>query len=140
MAVLDCPELKEIKCQDPLELSLSKLACVVFATYGYVHFLHLMTPSHAAHKALDEFYSDLPGVFDGIAETYLAQEHRAVWHKSVSLSGSGVDVCDTLLQYAKELHVELDKLKQNDAAAIINELEGFMSFVASIRYKLVRLS
>ena len=140
MAVLDLPELKGIKGQDPVEVALEKLAAINFAAYGYIHFLHLLTPQYAAHKALDEFYGELPGVFDGIAETYLAQEHRAVWHKSVSLSGSGVDVCDTLLQYAKELHVELDKLKQNDAAAIINELEGFMSFVSSIRYKLVRLS
>ena len=131
---------EDLKPKKQINTAIPSFLGMMFAFRDKLHLLHLATTSYAQHKALDELYSDLPGVFDGIAETYLAQEHRAVWHKSVSLSGSGVDVCDTLLQYAKELHVELDKLKQNDSAAIINELEGFMSFVSSIRYKLVRLS
>ena len=140
MAVLDLPELKGIKGQDPVEVALEKLAAINFAAYGYIHFLHLLTPQYAAHKALDEFYGELPGVFDCIAETYLALEHRDVKHYSVKLSGTGIDVADTLLQYAQELHDVLSKMKSNDANSIINELEGYMSFVSSIRYKLARLS
>lgn len=140
MAVLSLAELKDIKGQDAVEVALGKLAAVNFAAYGYIHFLHLLTPQYAAHKALDEFYSELPGVWDGIAETYLSLEHRDLKYYNIKLSGTGIDVCDTLLQYAQELHDLLSKMKSNDRNAVINELEGYMSFVSSVRYKLTRLS
>lgn len=140
MAVLSLAELKDIKGQDAVEVALDKLAAVNFAAYGYIHFLHLLTPQYTTHKALDEFYSELPGVWDGIAETYLALEHRDLKYYNIKLSGTGIDVCDTLLQYAQELHDLLSKMKSNDRNAVINELEGYMSFVSSVRYKLTRLS
>lgn len=140
MAVLSLAELKDIKGQDAVEVALDKLAAVNFAAYGYIHFLHLLTPQYTAHKALDEFYSELPGVWDGIAETYLSLEHRDLKYYNIKLSGTGIDVCDTLLQYAQELHDLLSKMKSNDRNSVINELEGYMSFVSSVRYKLTRLS
>ena len=140
MAVLSLAELKDVKGQDAVEVALDKLAAINFAAYGYIHFLHLLTPQHTAHKVLDEFYSELPGVWDGIAETYLSLEHRDLKYYNIKLSGTGIDVCDTLLQYAQELHDLLSKMKSNDRNAVINELEGYMSFVSSVRYKLTRLS
>lgn len=140
MAVLSLAELKDVKGQDAVEVALDKLAAVNFAAYGYIHFLHLLTSQYTAHKALDEFYSELPGVWDGIAETYLSLEHRDLKYYNIKLSGTGIDVCDTLLQYAQELHDLLSKMKSNDRNAVINELEGYMSFVSSVRYKLTRLS
>lgn len=38
------------------------------ATSGHV--LHLQTRSYAQHKALDEFYSELPGLVDSVIEAY----------------------------------------------------------------------
>lgn len=38
------------------------------ATSGHV--LHFQTRSFAQHKTLDEFYSELPGLVDGLVEAY----------------------------------------------------------------------
>ena len=38
------------------------------ATSG--HILHLQTRSYAEHKALDKFYSELPGLVDSLIESY----------------------------------------------------------------------
>ena len=85
-----------------------------------------MTPSHAAHKALDEFYSDLPGAFDGIAETYLAQEHRAVWHKSVSLL-SMAELCLDKKRFNLEHLYKLAQIFDCDICEFFKPIEATQS-------------
>lgn len=140
MAIISLPELSESKGQNSVEVYMNKLSSLVFQVYGYAHFLHLSTGSYATHKALDELYSELPGKIDGLLESYLSVFSNNLVFTNVSLSGSGEDICDTILMYARVLHFEISKVELPEQNGLINDLEGLMSFISSVKYKLVRLS
>ena len=139
MAVKSLPELQALG--DTLDSYISKLANVCFAAYGYVHFIHLTNPSYEQHKALDELYSELPGQVDPLIESFLSDTNSTLEYVKVDLSDmTGEDVCDTILMYARVLHFKIANEESDLSHVLSNDLEGLMSFVASVKYKLVRLS
>ena len=48
---------------------IGKMIGILFMSRDYAHRAHLMTGSYAKHKALNEFYDDIVGLADSLAET-----------------------------------------------------------------------
>lgn len=50
--------------------AMAMFVTTLFHARTQAHILHLQTRSYAAHKALDEFYNDIVGLVDSVAEAY----------------------------------------------------------------------
>ena len=48
--------------------SIAEMIGTLFMSRTYAHMAHLKTGSYAEHKALDDFYSDIVGLADSLAE------------------------------------------------------------------------
>ena len=74
MATRDNPADEIVEYGNSAQESNNKKATMLFSglLFGavYAHMLHLSTRSYAEHKALDELYTELPGLVDSLVESY----------------------------------------------------------------------
>ena len=114
----------------------AKIASIIsraFADRTYAHMAHLKTSSFAAHKALDDFYSDIVGLVDGLAET--AQG------KFGKLSIPVGQVSSDMSNAADVLEMSLDEILKDSADCkvralcnIVDEIEGlYLSTIYKLR-------
>lgn len=114
------------------ETSISAYIGSLLQSVAIVHSMHLTTLSYARHKALDEYYKDMPELIDAFAESYIAQE-------SVTLDpriGFEFSSAETLLASLREIGLVLHK---GMCPILTNPLEDILTKINSILYKL-RLS
>lgn len=57
-------------------MSASKLVMILMNSRTQAHAFHLMTNSHAQHKALEHYYEDIVGLLDSYAEAYMGKYGR----------------------------------------------------------------
>lgn len=55
-------------------MSPGNLIAICFLSRDVAHRQHLLTSSYAAHKALEEFYTKIVPLADGLAETVIGRE------------------------------------------------------------------
>lgn len=105
------------------------------ATSGHV--LHLQTRSYAQHKALDEFYSELPGLTDGVIEAYQGKYGLVLDYPDgyVAPTSTPVEFVSNLGDY-----VTANRSAVGSDSELQNLIDGVMELIDSTIYKLRFLS
>ena len=103
-----------------------------------VHILHLRVrgkSSYAQHKALNELYDALPGLADGIAESFQGATGKIPDYKFVSAPDfNSVAQCMT---YIEKLRDKITKVqKELQYSEIVNDLDVIKTQLNSTYYKL----
>lgn len=114
------------------ETSISAYIESLLQSVAIVHAMHLTTLSYARHKALDEYYKDMPELIDAFAESYISQEEVKL-EPRISFNHSSAE---DLLKSLKEVGLMLHK---GMCPSLTNPLEDILTKIHSILYKL-RLS
>ena len=101
------------------------------ATSG--HILHFQTRSYAQHKALDEFYSELPGLVDGIVEAYQGKYGIVSNYPNgfAVPTGEPIDFVSALSDY-----VMGNRAKVGSDSELQNLIDGVQELIDSTLYKL----
>jgi DNA-binding ferritin-like protein len=107
-----------------------------------MHQLHLKITgpgSLSAHKALGEFYENMPGLIDSVAEQYQGAREKLLEYPTVApYKCSSVQEA---LSHVKELYNEVSELqKLMPFSEVVNQLDEVKSLIASTKYKLMFLS
>ena len=121
------PLIKQAK-----ETSLSAYIGSLLQSVAIVHAMHLTTLSYARHKALDEYYKDMPELIDALAEAYIAQETVNLEPRISYNYSTAEDLLISLKEVGLMIHKGL-------CPTLTNPLEDILTKINSILYKL-RLS
>jgi len=107
-----------------------------------VHQLHLKVTgpgSFSAHKALNEFYNEMPGLVDAVAEQYQGAREKLLDFPAVSPYKCGS--VQEAISHMKELYTEVAELQKiMPFSEVVNQLDEVKSLIASTKYKLMFLS
>ena len=103
-----------------------------------IHVLHLIvrgSSSYAQHKALNELYDALPGLADGIAESYQGATGEIPKYKVVQ--APELNTVDDCLNYIEALRKNITKVQKSiDYSEIVNDLDVIKTQLNSTYYKL----
>lgn len=116
--------------------TVAALIMQLFHARTNAHVLHLRTRSFAAHKALNEFYDEVVGLTDDLAESfqgrYGIQDYPELPYKQES---DAVMMLRSLRRYIDE-----NRLNMCDHSEIQNTIDEIVSLLNSTLYKLENLS
>ena len=121
----------------PPEQSANPAAAEFFMTLLHAatsgHVLHLQTRSYAQHKALDDFYSGMPDLVDGVIEAYQGKYGLVLDYPSgyVVPMGLPIDFVSSLGDF-----VTANRLNIGDDSELQNLVDGVMELIDSTIYKL----
>ena len=124
----------------PPSSSGNPVAAEFFATLLHAatsaHILHLQTRSYAQHKALDDFYSELPGLVDSLIESYQGKYGLVLDYPS------GYQVpTSTPQEFVSALSDYVIAARQQVASdsELQNEIDSIQTLINSTLYKLAFL-
>ena len=108
----------------------------LFASRTQAHVFHLQTNSFAAHKALNEYYDEIVGLADGIAESVQGKYGIITGYSNIDLM-EGND-CNEVIKYftALELYVERARQTMPQDSYIQNQIDEVVALIVSTIYKL----
>ena len=116
--------------------TVAALIMQLFHARTNAHVLHLRTRSYAAHKALNEFYDDIVGLTDDLAESYQGrygiQEYPELPYKQES---DAVMMLRGLRRYIDE-----NRMMMCEHSEIQNTIDEIVTLLNSTLYKLENLS
>lgn len=96
---------------------------------GIIHAMHLTTKSWIRHKALDEYYKDMPELIDVFVEAYISNgEFEIVPKFDIEYSGAE-DVLNHLYVSGMTIHSKL-------SPDLTNPLEDILTKFKTVLYKL----
>jgi DNA-binding ferritin-like protein len=126
------------KAKEVKPYSLAELVTELLDAASKTHILHLMvkgSSSYAQHKALNELYDALPGLADGIAESWQGATGEILKYKFTAAPElNNVDDC---LKYIDELRGKITKVQKSlDYSEIVNDLDLIKTQLNSAYYKL----
>lgn len=110
---------------DPTSLFIGEL----IASVGIMHAFHLNTRVWSRHKALDEYYKDMPELIDVLAEAYLSNSSNQI----ESHISEKFLFPEGLLTHLKESGLRIHPLLSPE---LTNPLEDVLTFISQIQYKL----
>lgn len=114
---------------------IAKAIGIMFAGRTVTHIQHLKTKSYAEHKALNEFYDEIIGLADGLAEATQGQ------YGLLDIPFITVAVPKDSTVFLKGQLAELDKImKCVDEDYLMNIYQEIQKLYRSTIYKLVNLS
>ena len=120
-----------IKDSNISKASLGKIIGIMFMSRTYAHTAHLLTPSYAAHVALNRFYDDLIELVDSIAESAQGL-HGKLDIPFVNVSGNVKDPI-------KALQTHLNMLEKESKNCDHPALEGLFQDVQALYLKTIYL-
>ena len=126
------------KAKEVKPYSLAELVTELLDAASKTHILHLMvkgSSSYAQHKALNQLYDALPGLADGIAESWQGATGEILKYKFTAAPElNNVDDC---LKYIDELRGKITKVQKSlDYSEIVNDLDLIKTQLNSAYYKL----
>ena len=103
------------------------------------HVFHLQTPSFAAHKALDEYYSGLVDMIDGLVESYQGKYGIVQGYGNVALQE--YQSCDGIIMYFTTLvnFIEKSRTMICQDSFIQNQIDELVAEIYRLLYKLKQL-
>ena len=115
---------------------LGQFISTLFASRTQAHVFHLQTNSFAAHKALNEYYDEIIGIADGIAESIQGKYGIITGYSNIDLM-EGND-CNEVVKYftALEMYVERARQTMPQDSYIQNQIDEVVALVVSTIYKL----
>jgi hypothetical protein len=108
----------------------------LFASRTQAHVFHLQTPSFAAHKALNEFYDEIVGITDGIAESYQGKYGIITGYSNVALQE--YESCEAIIMFFEMLCMYVEKSRQMlpQDSYLQNQIDEVVALIKSTIYKL----
>ena len=106
----------------------------LMASRQQAHVFHWQTNSYAAHKALNEYYDEIVGLFDGLVESFQGRYGIARGYTSpVSFKED-----DQVVNYFEALskYVETIRTKIPQDSYIQNQVDEVVDLIESTKYKL----
>ncbi len=106
----------------------------MFEVRDNAHIAHLQTNSYAAHKALDELYTDIVDIADSFIEAYQGKYGIVTGYSNFKIE-EGINMVDYLK--VKALYAETFKatLKDGDLMQLVDDLlELFHSTIYKLRF------
>jgi DNA-binding ferritin-like protein len=115
---------------------LGQFISTLFASRTQAHVFHLQTNSFAAHKALNEYYDEIIGRADGIAESVQGKYGIITGYSNIDLL-EGND-CNEVIKYftALEMYVERARQTMPQDSYIQNQIDEVVALIVSTIYKL----
>jgi DNA-binding ferritin-like protein len=103
---------------------------------SYAHLYHLCTNSYAAHKALEDYYEDMPKKVDALAEHYLSNNSSVIFEFFSPISGvSAQSYFESLADY-----IQSSKESKLIPEEYMSELDEVHNCIKSLLYRLKNLS
>jgi hypothetical protein len=100
-----------------------------------IHVLHLQTKSYAEHKALDDYYSGIVDLIDGLVESYQGKYEILKGYKSYDIEE--YKGTESTIKYLKDLCDKVMKLKKCcEDSYIQNQIDEVCELINSTLYKL----
>jgi hypothetical protein len=116
--------------------TVAALIMQLFHARTNAHVLHLRTRSYAAHKALNEFYDEIVGLTDDLAESYQGrygiQDYPELPYKQES---DAVMMLRSLRRYIDE-----NRMMMCEHSEIQNTIDEIVTLLNTTLYKLENLS
>ena len=115
---------------------LGQFISTLFASRTQAHVFHLQTNSFAAHKALNEYYDEIIGITDGIAESVQGKYGIITGYSNIDLL-EGND-CNEVIKYFTALEMYVDRARQTmpQDSYIQNQIDEVTALIVSTIYKL----
>lgn len=107
----------------------------LFHLRNQAHVYHLQTRSFAQHKALDEFYSTIVDLADGLAEAYQGKYDLIKGYSTYGYKedGNPLSCMQECLNYVNENRYTIFKKEDTN---IQNDIDTIVSLIESTIYKL----
>lgn len=126
------------KAKENKAYSVPELVTELLDASSKMHILHLSVKgqsSYAQHKALNELYDALPGLADGIAESYQGATGEILKYKFHS--APDLNTVPDCLKYIDELRTKITKVQSSiEYSEIVNDLDLVKTQLNSAYYKL----
>lgn len=108
----------------------------LFASRTQAHVFHLQTPSFAAHKALNDYYDEIVGITDGIAESYQGKYGIITGYGNIALQE--YESCEAIIMFFETLCMYVEKSRQilPQDSYIQNQIDEVVALIKSTIYKL----
>jgi hypothetical protein len=108
----------------------------LFASRTQAHVFHLQTPSFAAHKALNEYYDEIVGITDGIAESYQGKYGIITGYGNIALQE--YQSCEAIIMFFETLCMYVEKSRQilPQDSYLQNQIDEVVALIKSTIYKL----
>lgn len=97
------------------------------------HTFHLLTNSHAKHKALEHYYEDIVPLLDSWAEAYMGKYGRI---KNVKISGRVLTNSAMSTKYFRSLLTRIRALKLPKDTWLANIRDEILALINKTLYKL----
>lgn len=110
-----------------------------FLARDVTHSVHLNTRSYAKHKALQEFYEEIVGLADGLAEAYQGR-HGLIGAITLQSAKKTTNVIEFLEDQLEEIEKERYTICEKTDTALQNLIDGIVELYLSTLYKLKFLS
>ena len=108
----------------------------LFASRTQAHVFHLQTPSFAAHKALNDYYDEIVGITDGIAESYQGKYGIITGYGNIALQE--YESCEAIIMFFETLCMYVEKSRQilPQDSYLQNQIDEVVALIKSTIYKL----
>lgn len=112
---------------------------LLFLARDVAHSVHLNTRSYATHKALEEFYSALPGLADKFAETYQGA-YELIGPVTLQSAGKNNDIVEFLQDQIDALNKGRYEVCDKAFTPLQNVIDEIIAHYLTSLYKLRFLS
>lgn len=109
----------------------------LFTARTQAHVFHLQTPSYAEHKALEDFYTDIVGLADALAEN-MQGKTGVLDYSDPGLGDPPEDSLKMLL--ALRRWISDNRADVSDESDVQNQIDEVQSLISSTYYKIETLS
>jgi len=108
----------------------------LFASRTQSHVFHLQTPSFAAHKALNDYYDEIVGITDGIAESYQGKYGIITGYGNIALQE--YESCEAIIMFFETLCMYVEKSREMlpQDSYLQNQVDEVVALIKSTIYKL----
>ena len=115
---------------------MGQFVSTLLASRTQAHIFHLQTPSFAAHKALNEFYDEIIGITDGIAESYQGKYGIISGYGNIALQE--YQSCEAIIMFFETLCMYVEKSRQilPQDSYLQNQIDEVVALIKSTIYKL----
>jgi hypothetical protein len=115
--------------------SFCELACRVLHSRTQAHVFHLQTKSFAEHKALNDYYDGVLGLYDGLVESY--QGKYGLLMNVKSFENQDYQSSEQVIGYFEDLVSKIDENRNSvDDSYLQNQIDTIVELIYSTIYKL----
>lgn len=116
-----------------------KMVSEILNSRNQTHIFHLQTKSFAEHKALNDYYDEIVGLFDGLVESY--QGKYGIISNFTCDGVENYKSNDSTIKYFEKLVKNIEKMRKSvNDSYLENQIDTVVELIYSTIYKLRFLS